>query len=156
MGTPVQNNIESVAPAQQLVIDYSPATGEEVSRAEKTDLSRFGDIVDAARSAQQQWRELSFKQRAKHIHKMHDYIIANSEKLAEVVSRSNGKTRTDAMIAEVMTSGLSCAWYAKNTEKVLKEKNRGSGSLLMLNKRYKIVHQPLGVVGIISPWNYPL
>ncbi|MCK2169434.1 aldehyde dehydrogenase family protein, partial [Thalassospira xiamenensis] len=75
---------------------------------------------------------------------------------ARVVSESNGKTLVDALATEVLPCALACQWYGRNAEKVLAAKRRPGGSLLFANKRTEIRRLPLGVVGIISPWNYPL
>lgn len=140
----------------RLVEDVNPATGEKFFEIAETDLSRINELFERARQAQKTWAALSFKQRARHIHKMRDYITEHAEELATVVSRSNGKTRVDALATEVLPCALACNWYAGNAEKVLKPKMRGGGNILFFNKRSQIVHVPIGVVGIISPWNYPL
>lgn len=138
------------------VTDINPATGEHFFEIAETDLSRLGTVFTAARAAQDEWAALSFAARARHINKMRDYIVANAESIASVVSQSNGKTLTDALATEVLPCALSCSWYAKNAGKVLKPKSRTGGNILFFNKRTQILHVPLGVVGIISPWNYPL
>lgn len=137
-------------------VDINPATGQLTGAVPNTDLSQFGEIMTKARDAQKQWADLSFKQRAQYVLKMRDYIIQNADELAKVVSESNGKTRMDAMSAEIVPCAAACDWYAKKTKKVLKPKLRPLGSVMFFHKLTKMEHVPLGVVGIISPWNYPL
>ena len=137
-------------------ISYDPATLEEVGRVPNTDLSRMPEIIERARAAQKEWAKLSFDQRKKHVLKMRDYIVEHAEELAQIVSRDNGKLRLDALTTEVIPSALAADWYAKNAEKALKPKNLPLGSMLFINKRNQLRRVPLGVVGIISPWNYPL
>ena len=72
------------------------------------------------------------------------------------MSRDNGKLRLDALTTEVIPSALAADWYAKNAKKALAPKNLPLGSMLFINKRNQLRRVPLGVVGIISPWNYPL
>ncbi|MBQ0754828.1 MAG: aldehyde dehydrogenase family protein [Gammaproteobacteria bacterium] len=138
------------------ITDTNPATGEAFFSIAETDLSCMADIMQRARNAQQYWAKLSFAQRAPHIIKMRDYIVENAEALSKVVSQSNGKTLVDALATEVMPCALACNWYASNAKKALKPEMRSAGSLLFINKRSQIQHVPIGVVGIISPWNYPL
>lgn len=135
---------------------YSPATLEKVGEVVNTDLDQIPTFFTNARVAQKQWATLSFKQRRPHILAMRDYIVDQAEELAEIIHHSNGKSRTDALITEVMPCALAADWYAKNAGKVLKPKKVGTSSVLFLNKRTMIAHVPIGVVGIISPWNYPL
>jgi acyl-CoA reductase-like NAD-dependent aldehyde dehydrogenase len=137
-------------------ISYDPATLDEVGRVPNTDLSRMPEIMERARAAQKEWALLSFDQRKAHVLKMRDYIVEHAEELARIVSRDNGKLRLDALTTEVIPSALAADWYAKNAEKALAPKNLPLGSLLFINKRNQLRRVPLGVVGIISPWNYPL
>ncbi|MBM4363206.1 MAG: aldehyde dehydrogenase family protein, partial [Deltaproteobacteria bacterium] len=87
---------------------------------------------------------------------MRDYIVAHAEELAEIVSRENGKTRMDALVTEVIPSALAADWYGKHAEEALRPRKLPTGSMLFFNKRNQLHRVPLGVVGIISPWNYPL
>ncbi|AJD48840.1 succinate-semialdehyde dehydrogenase [Isoalcanivorax pacificus W11-5] len=148
------NAVETPTPKR--VEDINPATGECFFHIEETDLRRMPDMMAAARRAQAQWAAKSFKQRAGHIQRMRRYIVEHAEALSLTVSQSNGKTRTDALATEVLPCALACNWYANNAAKVLKPTMRGGGNLLFFNKRTQMMHVPLGVVGIISPWNYPL
>lgn len=135
---------------------YNPATLEKVGEVANTDLSRIPEFFASARLAQKQWAALSFKQRKPYILKMRDYIVEHAEELAEIVNKSNGKSRIDALMTEVMPCALAADWYAKNADKVLRPKKISPSSILFLNKKSMIAHVPVGVVGIISPWNYPL
>jgi acyl-CoA reductase-like NAD-dependent aldehyde dehydrogenase len=137
-------------------VSYDPATLEEVGRVPNTDLSRMPEIMERARAAQKEWAKLTFDERKAHILKMRDYIVEHAEELATIVSRDNGKLRLDALTTEVIPSALAADWYAKNAEKALAPRNLPLGSMLFINKRNQLRRVPLGVVGIISPWNYPL
>ena len=138
------------------VTDINPATGAAVAELNETDLAGMPERMQRARAAQRQWAAKSFKERARHIELMRRYIVDRAEDLAATVSDSNGKTRIDALATEVLPCALACNWYAKNAGKVLGPQKRAAGHLLFANKRTEVSHLPLGVVGIISPWNYPL
>ncbi|MDX1803807.1 MAG: aldehyde dehydrogenase family protein [Alcanivorax sp.] len=139
-----------------VVRDTNPATGTAVAELHETDLSTLGERIARARKAQKVWAQKSFKERSRHIQLMRSYIVDRAEDLARTVSESNGKTLTDALGTEVLPCALACKWYGKNAAKVLKPRMRPGGSLLFFNKRTQMQRLPLGVVGIISPWNYPL
>jgi acyl-CoA reductase-like NAD-dependent aldehyde dehydrogenase len=134
---------------------YNPATGKELGRASHTDLAAIPFMMADARRAQREWAPLPFRERKKRILKIRDHIVRNADEIAMVISNNSGKTRIDALATEVLPSALSAEWYAKNAQKLLRREKIPSSSLLFLNKRNVIEHQPLGVVGIISPWNYP-
>jgi acyl-CoA reductase-like NAD-dependent aldehyde dehydrogenase len=135
---------------------FNPATGNELGSVSNTDLSKISEMINTARTAQLQWASLPFKERKRHILKIRDYIVKNSDRIAGVISKNSGKTRIDALATEVIPCALSAAWYAKNAENALKPVKLHSSSILFLNKKNSIERYPLGVVGIISPWNYPL
>ncbi len=144
-----------VSPAGETV-SYDPATLVEIGRVPNTDLAMMPEIFARARDAQKAWAKVPFSERKSHIHKMRDYIVDHAEELAEIVCRDNGKLRLDALTTEVIPSALAADWYGKNAERALAPKRLRMGSLLFFNKRNEIRRVPLGVVGIISPWNYPL
>ncbi|MBV6493961.1 MAG: putative succinate-semialdehyde dehydrogenase [NADP(+)] 2 [Turneriella sp.] len=146
----------SKAKASKTTITYNPATGEKVAEFANTDLRKFPQIMERARAAQSEWAKLSYRERAKHVLRMRKYISAHADELALAVSRENGKSRTDALATEVLPISLATNWYAKNAAKVLADKPLNRSSWLFFNKKSKIVRVPWGVVGIISPWNYPL
>jgi acyl-CoA reductase-like NAD-dependent aldehyde dehydrogenase len=137
-------------------VAHNPATLEEVGRVPNTDLARMGEIMRRARIAQAEWRERSFAERRRHVLRMRDYVVAHAEELAQCVSQANGKSRIDALSTEVLPSALAADWYGKHAERVLAPKKIPMGSPLFLNKRNELHRVPMGVVGIISPWNYPL
>lgn len=110
------------AEAGNVTVSINPATLEKLGHVDNTDLARLPAMFSAARSAQTSWATKSFAERASHIKKMRDYIVANAEELATIVARDNGKSRVDALATEVLPCALACNWYMKNAAKVLKPK----------------------------------
>lgn len=143
-------------PAVGETASYNPATGERLGAIPNTPMESIPAIFARARAAQALWAQKSFAQRCGHLIKMRDYIRDHADDLARIVSEDNGKTRMDALVTEVLPCVLACNWYGKHAERVLKPERREASSLIWLGKRSEIRHEPLGVVGIISPWNYPL
>jgi acyl-CoA reductase-like NAD-dependent aldehyde dehydrogenase len=136
-------------------VSYNPATLEEIGRLPLTTQAEFEEIFEKARKAQNLWAQVSFKERAKYILKMADYLRDNADELADIISQDNGKLKIDALNTEIIPSIMSCTWYAKNAPKVLKSSLLPPSSMLFFNKWSKRVYQPIGTLGIISPWNYP-
>lgn len=134
----------------------NPATGKSLGGIANTNMEAFPQLVAKARDAQKVWGAMSYATRRKHIEKMRAYIVANGDKIAGIISEENGKTRQDALVTEVIPSSLACAWYGKHAARILKPESRSAGSIIFMQKHSKVVHLPLGLVGIISPWNYPL
>jgi len=143
-------------PDEHYEISLNPATLEESGRVLKTDMNSFPVRFRKARAAQAVWAAKSYRERAEHILKIKDYVVKNADELARIVSRDNGKSRMDALATEVIPCALGAEWYAKNAEKHLKPHKIPFSNLLFFNKKNQLQRLPLGVVGIISPWNYPL
>jgi succinate-semialdehyde dehydrogenase/glutarate-semialdehyde dehydrogenase len=109
-----------------------------------------------AREAQKEWSGLPVRERVRALRGTRAYLLQNADELATIISRDNGKTRVEALATEVLPAVVALNYYGKNAEKFLKPQNLRPGTLLLGNKRSKIVRVPYGVIGIISPWNYPL
>ena len=120
------------------------ATKEEVAQA-----------VSKAREVLPSWRRLSFRERAVYMKKMSDLILEKQDLIIDTVVRETGKTRNDAFTMEIYSSCDSLCYYAKNAEKFLKIRKRRAHGILGFIKSVEWLYQPLGVVGIITPWNGP-
>ncbi len=135
---------------------FNPATGAKLGSIPNTPIARIPEIFERARAAQRIWAGKSFAERRRHMVRMQMYIRDNCDDLARIISEGNGKTWQDALVTEVLPSALACGWYGKHAGRVLRPERREMSSIVWLGKRSLMTHEPLGVVGIISPWNYPL
>ncbi len=111
--------------------------------------------VRKAREVQPAWAKLSFAERAKYMDKLRLLILEKQEEIIDMVVSETGKARTDAFSMEVFSPCDSLCYYAKNAEKFLRPKKVPVHGMLRFMKRVEWVYQPLGVVGIITPWNGP-
>ena len=87
--------------------------------------------------------------------RVRDYVVANAGALADVICRDNGKTRLDALATEVLPAAMGTTYYAKRAKRFLRSRRLWPGNLLLANKWSRTHRVPWGVVGIVSPWNYP-
>lgn len=150
------SNIEKPTPSSiRETISYNPATGEIIGKTKVDDIKTLQEAVTKARIAQKEWAEIGFEKRKEYLLKLRDFIVDNADEISEIISKDNGKTRVDAMTTEVLSSAMAINYYAKNASKILKRKHLTAGSILTINKRSYVDRVPYGVIGIISPWNYP-
>jgi succinate-semialdehyde dehydrogenase/glutarate-semialdehyde dehydrogenase len=126
-------------------VGYSPLTSIE----------ELKQIIADARFAQRLWAEIAVKERVKHMVLVRDYLTEHAEQIAEVICSDNGKTRVDALATEVMPAAMAVDYYAKHARNFLKKRRILPGNILLLHKCSKIIRIPYGVIGVISPWNYP-
>ncbi|SEL70049.1 aldehyde dehydrogenase family protein [Rhodococcus maanshanensis] len=130
-----------------------PGTGEVVGTYPVQDAAAVAETVERARVAAKWWSGLSFAQRRTHLDAWAGVLTRRIAQLAEVMHAETGKPHSDAQLEAVMAIG-HLAWAAKNAPKVLGRKRVPSG-LEMIDHAASVEYLPLGVVGVIGPWNYP-
>jgi succinate-semialdehyde dehydrogenase/glutarate-semialdehyde dehydrogenase len=134
----------------------NPATGEIIGQIPLTPEDELSRMFAESRMAQPVWAAVPVKERARVITRVRDYILEHADEIADLITRDNGKLKVDALAAEVMPAVLAANFYAKKASHFLRTKWIRPGSLLLAYKWSREVRVPYGVVGIISPWNYPL
>jgi acyl-CoA reductase-like NAD-dependent aldehyde dehydrogenase len=138
------STFDSLDPATGAVIaSYPIATDAEVNAA-----------VARARDAAQWWGELGFDERRARLAQWRRVLARRAKELAAVVTKENGKPEADAVL-EIMLAIEHLAWAAKAAPKVLGPRKVHAG-LLAANQACTVEYPPLGVVGVIGPWNYPV
>jgi succinate-semialdehyde dehydrogenase/glutarate-semialdehyde dehydrogenase len=133
---------------------FAPASGELLAELPVTSDDEVRRVVARARKAQAAWAVLPVEERAHRLLRLRDAIAEKAEDLVEVVSRECGKPRHEALMHEVMalldTIGWACA---KAPEALAPERVPHH---LMKHRASEVRYVPRGVVGVISPWNFPL
>ncbi|QVI23677.1 aldehyde dehydrogenase family protein [Nocardia tengchongensis] len=132
----------------------NPATGEALATYPIDDEAAVHAAVAKARSAAATWGALSYAERKKHILRWGSKLVEKSDELSELIKAENGKPLDDAFL-ELMLALEHIKWAASNAEKVLKPRRVAPGAF-MANFAAHLEYRPLGVVGIIGPWNYPV
>ncbi len=136
-----------------MISPVSPFPGVEIDSVPESSLADVVNAVASARIAQVAWSNTEISHRVKILDKFHDLLLANQDELLNVVQKETGKSRFHAA-DEVFSLAMIAAFYAKIGKQALKPQQR-AGALPFFTKTL-MVSQPKGVVGIISPWNYPL
>lgn len=132
----------------------NPNTGDVVASHPVHDASDVAAAVERARVAAAWWAELGFAGRAERLKKWAGVLTRRMAQLAELVHAETGKPHGDAQL-EIVLAIEHTVWAAKHAPKVLGPKRRSPG-LLMANFAATVEYEPLGVVGVIGPWNYPV
>jgi acyl-CoA reductase-like NAD-dependent aldehyde dehydrogenase len=107
-----------------------------------------------ARKAYESWSALSHSQRASHLLRVKDLLISRLDEIVQVICEETGKLSAEAVVNEVVVCSELINFYAKNAQKILSSKKVSPG--IFFTKQAEIRYEPKGVIGIISPWNYPL
>ncbi len=133
---------------------HNPATGEVIKSYPQASEAEVRAEVTAARIASASWRNLGFRGRRKVLLKWSDYLLAHVDELTAIVSEETGKPISDAKLEAALAAG-HIAWAARHAESVMRTSHRSPG-LLMSNMSATVERSPVGVVGVIGPWNYPV
>ena len=131
-----------------------PATGEVIGQYKNFSQAEVFDCVYAAHLASNRWAEFGFTARKKTLLKWASFITKNQNEIAQLVASECGKPIGDASL-EVSIAIDHIAWAAKHAEQIMHKQDRPAG-LLMFNMKAQVQRSPLGVVGVIGPWNYPI
>jgi succinate-semialdehyde dehydrogenase/glutarate-semialdehyde dehydrogenase len=130
----------------------NPATGEHVGSVSTTGLTDVERAVTAARRAQKNWSSLHWSQRAAIVRKFHDLVLDRSDSILDVIQSETGKARRDAF-GEIVTVAGTARYYLAHGESHLSAKRREPAVPAITDA--EIIYKPHGVVGLITPWNYP-
>ncbi len=132
----------------------NPATREPLGTVVADTPAEVRAAIARARAAQIGWAETDFAMRRAVLRRMADHILDNVDELVDLIVRDSGKTRENALMGEIWTVLEKLTWTMKNGEKHLSPETVSSG--LFMHKRAQLEFHPLGVIGAILPWNYPL
>src|SRR5260370_31618770 len=134
----------------------NPATGETLGYFEKTPPTALPQILARARTAQADWALLPVRERCKQLGTLRERILSSRNALADAVVAESGKPRVEAQFADIFVAVDTAAYFAKNAERLLSRERVPHHSTAAKAKSGKLTYEPLGVIGIISSWNYPL
>lgn len=132
----------------------NPANGDVVGTHPVHTAEEVQATVARAREAAAWWSALSYDERASRLEAWKGVLTRRIAQLADVVHQETGKPHSDATL-EIAIAIDHIAWAAKHAEKVLGRRKRSSG-LVMANMAASVEYLPLGVIGVIGPWNYPV
>ncbi|HMY03536.1 MAG TPA: aldehyde dehydrogenase family protein, partial [Candidatus Obscuribacter sp.] len=133
----------------------NPSTKEVLGRVPIMSKVQVDEIVAASHKAYEIWQLTSYKQRAKYVLKLRQVIAARADELAQLISEEVGKPLAEAYLSELTGPLDTCVWMVENAEKLLADQSISLSNPLLSSKQSLVAFEPLGVVGIIAPWNYP-
>ncbi|MGL4304741.1 MAG: aldehyde dehydrogenase family protein [Mycobacteriaceae bacterium] len=136
------------------IVSLDPRTDEVVGTYPIVGAQEISLVLEKAQAAAKWWESLGFSGRKKWLLEWKKALAKGARELASVISKETGKPIDDAFL-EVMLTIEHLDWAAKNAEKVLGRKKVPSG-LVSANQAASVQYQPIGVIGVIGPWNYPL
>ena len=143
------------APASGSFDVLNPATGGVVRSVEIDDAASVAATVERVRAAQPAWEALGNAGRHEWLAKLRDWILDNQDRIIETMQAETGKVRADAS-GEALYLTDVINFYGKNADKMIGEEKVRPHSPLVAAKKLRVQYRPFPVVGVISPWNFPL
>ena len=128
----------------------NPATGEVVASVADCSLDQLRAAIDAAHEAQKDWAKLTGKERSAVLRKWHDLTLENADDLGKILTVEMGKPFGEGR-GEIVYGASFLEWFAEEAKRVYGDTIPGH----QRDKRIVVLKQPVGVVGSITPWNFP-
>ena len=102
------------------------------------------------------WARVPMRERRAYVSHLRDHIMSSRDSLADTIVAESGKPRVEALFADIFVAVDTAAYFGKNAERLLRSERITHHSLAAKAKSGTLTYEPLGVIGIISSWNYPL
>ena len=137
------------------LISTNPATGEVLRELDCAGEAEVLAAVERARAAQNEWAALGLRKRLAIVSEFQGKLLACKSEIAAAITREAGKPLAEALVTEVLVVLDAARFLIDNAYKLLRDEPLPHGSLATKLKTGRLVREPHGVIGIISPWNYP-
>jgi acyl-CoA reductase-like NAD-dependent aldehyde dehydrogenase/choline dehydrogenase-like flavoprotein len=134
----------------------NPATGETIATVPELGAEEVRELVAAARAAQPEWEEAGFEGRAKVLLDARRWLVANAERVVGTIVAETGRPVDETQFAELSYGLSALEFWARQAPAYLADEEIESASPFVRGRRLVVRYAPVGVVGVIGPWNYPL
>ncbi len=134
---------------------FNPATGELVGSVATITPEQVQGVVDDVARIQPAWAELSLSDRARYMRRAADALLDDIDEIAELLVNEQGKPRAEAYTMELLPTVDALHWCAKAGPKILADEKVRMSQAFLVTKKSRFTYEPIGVVGVIAPWNYP-
>jgi len=135
----------------------NPATGELITYVPNLAANEIAEMVARARAAQPGWEALGFEGRGRVFRRAQKWMLDNADRVIDVVTSETGKTVEDVQVADLGLTVSALGFWPKQGPKYLADERVPSWSNpTTIGKKLVVRYAPLGVVGVIGPWNFPI
>jgi len=150
-----ENGSANGAPAAETIEVRNPATGETIAQVPVDTPAQVAETVARVRANQADWEAMGIEGRYHWLGKLRDWILDNQDRILDTMQRETGKVRADASNEPVYLADI-INFYGAKASKFIGEDAVRAHSPLLASKKLRVQYRPHPVVGIISPWNFPL
>ncbi len=141
--------------AARRVSSINPATGELLGEFDCASEADVQAAIARAHAAQPAWAALGVRKRITILRKFQRILFDKKSEVAQLITRESGKPYVEALLTEVLVVLDTARFLIENAYRFLRDEHVPHGNLAMKTKSGYLLREPYGVIGIISPWNYP-
>ncbi len=141
--------------ATERLDSFNPATRERLGAVEVTAPDDVQTVVDAVAKVQPFWAQLTLEDRARYLERAAQVVLDEEDEIRTLLVREQGKPSTEAFTMEVLPTVDALTWIARAGQTILADEKIPMTQVFLRTKRSAFTYEPLGVIGVISPWNYP-
>ena len=138
------------------LISSDATTGETLGRVAMTPPDAVETVAAEVAAARRAWAGTPLRERGRVVAEAAQVLLRRSDELATAVTRETGKPLMESSAIDVGGSALVLDWIGKHAPRILAPERIATPQIILKHKRHTIVYRPLGVVGVIAAWNYPL
>lgn len=155
MALGVSNQTRSSAEERATFMVHAPSDGRLLDVVDESDVATVESAVTTLRHTQREWEQIGPDARVRYLERMRDWILDNESHLLDIIQAEAGKVRQDAALE---TGGVAeiISYYTRRATGFLRSRHPRPAGLLTLTRALSVHHRPYPVVGVISPWNFPL
>ena len=137
------------------IASVNPATGEVLGELDSAGPTEVRAAVARAHAAQPDWHGWGIRNRVRVLRRFQQILLARKSDVARRITQEVGKPLVEALLTEVLVVLDATRFLIDHTFAILHDEKLPHGNPVMKTKSGRILHEPYGVIGIISPWNYP-
>jgi succinate-semialdehyde dehydrogenase/glutarate-semialdehyde dehydrogenase len=146
--------VQVTAPGAKLE-SFSPSTGQSLGTVDLTAPEHVQQVVDEVAQVQPFWAQLTLRDRARYLERAAQVIIDESDQIRDLIVHEQGKPRNEAFSMEILPTIDALRWIAREGQELLADEKIPMRQVFFKTKSSAFTYEPLGVIGVISPWNYP-
>ena len=143
------------ATAAATLESLNPATGARLGEVPITAPADVQAVVDSVAKVQPFWSQLTLRDRSRYMQRAAQVLIDESDEIRDLISSEQGKPRNEAFSMEILPTIDALSWIARDGQQILADEPVAMPQLFLKTKQSAFVYEPLGVIGVIAPWNYP-
>src|SRR3954468_15701060 len=142
--------------ATQTIDVENPATGAVIRTLPITAPGEVRAMAERARAAQPGWEALGFAGRGRVLRRMQKWVVDHADQVVQTIMDETGKAHEDASVVELAYGAGALGFWAKHAADYLADEKVRTSNPFVLGRKLVVRYRPVGVVGVIGPWNYPM